>query len=353
MQYRSKSPARVLDELRELEDRYGIRSFEVVDNILDMSYYKTLLPSLAEHGGERRLFYEIKANVTRRQVEQLVAAGVTWVQPGIESLHSDVLRLMNKGTQAWKNVQLLKWARELGLRLSWSILWGFPEERDEWYAEMAGQMPYLEHLQPPSSVFRLRFDRFSIYHEQADRLGLQLRAVPAMGHIYPVAEADLDDLAYYFADHAPRADGRPPMFDGRPLEPERPGVAAVRAAVETWRSEFGADLRPVLSLIDRGEHLEILDTRAIADATWRSLAGVERLVCLACERAPGEDAVGDAVAQQFGVTCSRREIDAAVQALLEAGLALRLDRRIVGLALRSKLPPLASVSDFPGGHVEV
>jgi hypothetical protein len=66
-------------------------------------------------------------------------AGVTWVQPGIESLHSGVLKLMDKG------VQLLKWSRELGRRLSWSILWGFPGKKDDWYTDMAGWLPALEH----------------------------------------------------------------------------------------------------------------------------------------------------------------------------------------------------------------
>src|SRR4029077_7134134 len=144
LSYRSKSPERVLAEGRELEDRYGVSDFEAVDNILDMGYHKTLLPELAAarrppsangprrplsangQSRDRRIFYEIKANVSRAQVAALVDAGVMWVQPGIESLHSEVLALMDKGIQGWQNVQLLKWARELGLRLSWSILWGFP-----------------------------------------------------------------------------------------------------------------------------------------------------------------------------------------------------------------------------------
>ena len=47
---------------------------------------------------------------------------------------------MDKGVKGWHNVQLLKWSREYGLRLSWSILWGFPGEKDEWYAEMVEWM---------------------------------------------------------------------------------------------------------------------------------------------------------------------------------------------------------------------
>jgi len=47
MKHRSKSPERVLAELSQLSGRYGIRSFQFVDNILDMSYFKTVLPKLA------------------------------------------------------------------------------------------------------------------------------------------------------------------------------------------------------------------------------------------------------------------------------------------------------------------
>ena len=39
MTYRSKSADRVLAELAELSGRYGIRSFQFVDNILDMSFF--------------------------------------------------------------------------------------------------------------------------------------------------------------------------------------------------------------------------------------------------------------------------------------------------------------------------
>jgi magnesium-protoporphyrin IX monomethyl ester (oxidative) cyclase len=156
MTFRSKSPERVLAELHYLEERYGIRKFEVVDNILDMRYFKTLLPSLAAEGRKRAFFYEVKANLTRQQVEALVSAGITWVQPGIESLHTEVLRLMDKGIRGWQNVQLLKWSRELGMRLSWGLLCGFPGERDENYVQMAQWMPLLEHLPPPSGLYPLR-----------------------------------------------------------------------------------------------------------------------------------------------------------------------------------------------------
>jgi len=56
-------------------------------------------------------FYEVKANLTRVQVSALRAAGVTRIQPGIESLSDHVLKLIGKGTCGLRNVQLLKWCR--------------------------------------------------------------------------------------------------------------------------------------------------------------------------------------------------------------------------------------------------
>src|SRR6266545_1159713 len=199
MGYRSKSPERALAELNELEDRYGISDFEAVDNILDMGYIKTLLPMLAADDRQRRIFYEIKANVTRERLEAMLQAGITWVQPGIENLHSEVLRLMDKGIQGWQNVQLLKWCREIGLQLFWTVLWRFPGEKDEWYEDMARWVPALEHLTPPLATYPMRFDRYSVYHEQARRLGLILFPIGAMSLVYPVGPADLD----WFTDSSP------------------------------------------------------------------------------------------------------------------------------------------------------
>ena len=97
MTYRSKSPERVLTDLSELERRYGLRSIQFVDNILDMSFFKTVLPRLAADGGQYSLFYETKANLKREHVELLARAGVRWIQPGIESLDDNLLALIAKG----------------------------------------------------------------------------------------------------------------------------------------------------------------------------------------------------------------------------------------------------------------
>ncbi|WP_245315330.1 radical SAM protein [Bradyrhizobium yuanmingense] len=108
----------------------------------------------------------------RHEVEKLAAAGVRWIQPGIESLDTRVLKLMRKGTASAHNVLLLKWCRQYGVRVSWSLLWGFPGESDAWYAQMASWLPLLHHLQPGPAV-RLRYQRYSPYHHTAEKHGLR------------------------------------------------------------------------------------------------------------------------------------------------------------------------------------
>ncbi|MDQ3786372.1 MAG: RiPP maturation radical SAM C-methyltransferase, partial [Actinomycetota bacterium] len=99
MTFRAKSPARVLDELDSQAARYRTFRFNAVDNILDVAYLKTLFPAIVEGRRDYEIFYEIKANLTRAQVKGLAEAGVRELQPGLESLSSHVLRLMDKGVR--------------------------------------------------------------------------------------------------------------------------------------------------------------------------------------------------------------------------------------------------------------
>ncbi len=347
--YRSKSPGRVLTELHELEDRYGVSDFEAVDNILDMAYHKELLPELAADGRSQRIFFEIKANVSRAQVQALVDAGIMWVQPGIESLHSEVLALMDKGIQGWQNVQLLKWARELGLRLSWSVLWGFPGEKDDWYEDMAQWLPALTHLPPPAATPRVRFDRYSVYHERASQLGLILFPIGALSLIYPAGPGDLDSLAYFFTTEP----------DSGPLRivqslsevvTSNPGIRAVTRAVRDWSAAHrGGDL-PVLASQDRAGVLEITDTRACARTPRQLLTGLARAVLLACDGAPRPARLAAIVSRDSGITASPDEIDAVVRKLRDDRLVLAMDGRLVGLVLPSPVPDhIPDYSEFPGG----
>ncbi len=328
MGYRSKSAGRVLEEMEELSSRYGLGGFEVVDNILDHSHLKSIMPVLAARPKPFDLFYETKSNLKREQLELLARAGVLWIQPGIESMHDEILRLMDKGSTALTNVQLLQHAREFGVRVIWNFLVCFPGEKDEWYEEMLQWLPLIHHLQPANGVAPVRYDRFSPYHSQPERYGIEYRAARTYRGVYPLAAEEVEKLAYFFED---RTDQELP--ESRRLQ--APHRQALRAHLKEWWGLFWSPLPPILSMSETSDGLLILDTRKVATARRHLLQGRRRELLLEC-RTPRRYA----------------EADADLSWLVEQKLVLELGQRYLSLPVGGSLPLLPAPWRFPGGCPE-
>jgi ribosomal peptide maturation radical SAM protein 1 len=280
MAYRSKSGARALDELDTVTSTYGIDNVHLVDNILDMRYFRTVLPALASRDRKLSLFYEVKANLSHAQVRALALAGVTEIQPGIESLSNHILTLMRKGTTALRNVQLLKWCREFGVRPDWNLLYGFPGETAEDYADILEILIAIDHLEQPSACGPIRMDRFSPYHQDPGVFGMvNVRPLPPYRYIYPTAGERLVDIACYFDfDHG---DGH--LFDHH-----------ARAVIDYWhqrRAEpAGGGLWEVRSGAPSTGGLVLVDERYGHRRTL-TLEGWHAAVYRGCDRAQDTAAV--------------------------------------------------------------
>jgi len=200
MKFRHKSAVRAIDELKYLVSRYGnrIRYLTATDNILPMSYFNDFVPSLGELGID--LFYETKANLREEQVAALRRGNVRSIQPGIESLSTTVLKLMRKGVTAIQNLQLLKLCVQYGIDPSWNFLIGFPGESQKDYEGVAELMRAVPHFRPPDFLSRVRFDRFSPYFTEAEKLGVR-SLTPFQGYRYLYSRFDeetINDLSYFF-----------------------------------------------------------------------------------------------------------------------------------------------------------
>jgi ribosomal peptide maturation radical SAM protein 1 len=270
MAFRSKSARRVVEEMEDLVDRYRQHQFAMVDNIFDMKYFKDLLPTLQKRRVKLSLFYETKANLTKSQLLTMKDAGVEAIQPGIESLSNEVLRLMRKGTTALQNIQLLKWCKEIGIVPHWNLLYGFPGERPSDYPAMAQIMDALHHLEPPHCIDRIRLDRFSPNFFDAARLGIvNVRPDRSYTHIYGLPEVDVAELAYFFDfDYA---DGRDPESY----------VGCARDAVTRWRADHA---NRGLIYVDHGENIAIWDFRPNRARMVTILNRLERAVYLYCDQ---------------------------------------------------------------------
>lgn len=222
MEFRSKSPDRFHDELIDLARRHQILDFVVVDNILDMGYFDTVLKRLSESDYDLRLHVEVKSNLRRHQFQALTDAGAVMVQPGIESLSTRVLKLMDKGVTGCQNVRALRDAQSTGVSACWNYLYGFPGEEPGDYRAIIDQIPLLHHVEPPSGSDRIAIERFSPYFDEPDLGFAELSPAEQYAEIYDLPVGELADLAYLFS--AP-----PGGIDD--------GIAAdLTAAIETWRA---------------------------------------------------------------------------------------------------------------------
>jgi hypothetical protein len=198
MEFRHKKPPRFLDEIEALRARYGVRRFRAVDNIMSPSFFEEVLPQLAKMSPAPEFIYEVKANLRKRQIESLGEARVS-VQIGIESLSTNVLRLMRKGTTSLRNIQTLKWCKQNRVLADWNLIWGFPGEGPEDYRRLLDLARMLTHLDPPTGVGPIRLDRFSPNFNDADQLGFRdVRPMKYLRYSYPFDESTMQDLVYYF-----------------------------------------------------------------------------------------------------------------------------------------------------------
>ncbi len=244
MEFRSKPPAQLWEEIRQLVERHQTLDILMVDNIIDHKYFKGLLPHITQSGMNLRIHYEVKSNLNPDQISLLKEAGVVNVQPGIENLSSRVLKLMAKGISGCHNMQTLRDCEDQGLTVSWNYLYGFPGETREDYTDIIAQMPALVHLQHPGGASRIALERFSPNFENL-AIGFTDRK-PAVFYFinYDLPEHELMELAYIFET----------TFRGLTGE----AVEELNKAVNAWKENYS---KSELSYRDDGERIYLRDRR--------------------------------------------------------------------------------------------
>ena len=275
LSYRSKSQDRAFHEVLSLADRYG-KNIVCVDNIFDLHYLQSFFPKLAEAKRGLSFYFDTKVNLTKGQMRVLRQAGVTHLEPGIESLSTHVLQLMRKGCDTLQNIRCLRWAKQYNITVEWNILYGFPGEDPADYAAMASLIPYLHHLEPPIYVSNIRMDRHSPYFNNPGAFGLSnLRPYPAYAYVYALPERELFDLAYYFKFDYPQ---------GQRVDEY---VGEVLAQAREWQAQSGKGVTLLARGLANGNTI-ITDSRKIAchgeyelpELAWLVLQGCDDVVSL-------------------------------------------------------------------------
>lgn len=350
MAFRSKTPRRALDELELLVDRWQVSNVEVVDNILDMKYFADMLPALARARRPLQLFYEVKSNLSRAQVKTLQEAGVSRIQPGIESLSDHVLKLMRKGTTALRNIQLLKWAQEYNVIVEWNMLYGFPGETHEDYLTMLEMLKQIRFLRPPGATGPIRLDRFSPYHNNPAEFGLMnVRPLSTYHHLYPFDEESLGRISYYFD------------FDYDPANNPTGFAAEVIAYIKEWRANpQSGELRCISTRECSPEtpangSVTILDTRPNATVPELVLRGLEKVAYEFCDELQSVKSIVRYLRSIFPEEeFTQQGVVAFLDSLVANGLMITDGSNYLSLALRAPVVQAATeltesfwIPDFP------
>ncbi|HMA48407.1 MAG TPA: RiPP maturation radical SAM C-methyltransferase [Magnetospirillaceae bacterium] len=262
MGYREKSADRVISELMHLVETTGISKIDMTDNIMPFAYFNTLIPKLANLNLPVEIFYEQKANISLDKVLALKAAGINRIQPGIEAISDPLLKLMRKGTSTKQNIALLRYARSIGMMIDWNLLSGFPNDREEWYAQTLELSRVCLHLPPPTILTKVNFDRFSPYFENPVQFGIT-NLTPHYNYAGAFPEAEqLEDLAYHFTGDCSRI-----TVDNSAV------LRDLRAHIAYWRQiwdDASADKpAPCLEVIEVGpDSYLLIDTRPLPQAVF-------------------------------------------------------------------------------------
>jgi ribosomal peptide maturation radical SAM protein 1 len=317
MAFRSKTAGRVIEELGELARRHHSFNFDAVDNIVDLSYFNDFFKALAERKYDFSFFYEVKSNLTREQIKALRQGGVTRIQPGIESLSSKVLKLMDKGVTAIQNVNLLRWASYYGIGVEWNLIWGFPGESAADYEEQLAVLKTITHLEPPNLGGRIWMERFSpVFFDRERFPAVFVRPETGYRYIYPPS-VDLEKIAYFFEYL---------LENTLPHEIYRP----TRAHVIGWRQLWEGERRPACTYWTAPRLLIIDDRRnPQAPATHRFEFPASGIY----EKCSDRPQSVRGLATQFAESVTELEIEKTLHEFCSRGLMMREQNLYLALAL--------------------
>jgi hypothetical protein len=219
----------------------------------------------------------------------LAEAGIGWIQPGIESIDTHILRLMGKGVTALQNIQILKYCAQFGVYPTWNLLTGFPGEKPEDYQQIEDTIyTKVPHLPPPDGHFPFTLQRFSPYFRNPGEYGIvNVRPAEAYRFVYPLPDSRLRNLAYTFTFEC-RQDMQPPDYE----EELTRAVGYWIECYERGETLFSQSIAPDAILIEDG--------RSNARIASIILRGAQKDIYEYCDQIRGFSTILSHFREQYG-----------------------------------------------------
>lgn len=155
--YREKSVQKQINELDFLSQKYNTSRFLFVDNILRFKNPEQLFQGIVDLKHPFQINLEARAHVSESLLKCMKNAGVESVQIGVESLSTQTLKKINKGTTAIQNIEAMKYMERVGIANPANIIYALPNMVEGEINETLGALDFVSAyfpLQPASFLLQ-------------------------------------------------------------------------------------------------------------------------------------------------------------------------------------------------------
>ncbi|GEM_PF-395895 len=138
LDYREEDAGNTANRLSALQEKYGVRHFCLVDEMIHPRRMERIAADLIRRGSQVYFSaYARPSGFSAMALEKAQRAGLRLLMWGLESASQRLLDLMRKGTIAQKIPPILNSAREAGIWNLLFVIFGFPTEtKAEWQSTL-------------------------------------------------------------------------------------------------------------------------------------------------------------------------------------------------------------------------
>ena len=273
--YRRKSASQVVSEIDYLTRRYQTLSVALMDNVLPKRGSTEIFKQIAKLKKDLRLFGEVRATTTFKELKAMRNCGMREVQIGIEALSSRLLKKLRKGTTAIQNIEIMKNCEALDIRSISNLILQFPASDEQDVSETLKTLDFVLPFYPLKAVdFWLGLG--SPVWQQPKKYGLK-------------AVFNHPNWAYLFSREVYR---KVPFiiqaYRGN-LTYQRKIWRPVKEKLSLWQKQYtevrtGPGDLPILNFRDGGDFIIIRQRRFRNEPVSHRLVGTSRLIYLHCQK---------------------------------------------------------------------
>jgi anaerobic magnesium-protoporphyrin IX monomethyl ester cyclase len=208
--FRYRSPEHITDEIRRLQEGYGLVGFSFLDDSFAVGHRRIRELCAALRSLEKPVYWSCTAHPSHLDPPTLLemkSAGCGGVDIGMESADPEMLLRIGKGVTVERVLDVLRWCHELRLNSVVNLMFGWPDETD---AELDSTISFMERAAPYAGGFNARgvlvpYPGTEIYDANHERFGFTrwwINEAPLVYEPFPTSWAPEEISRCYATDPA-------------------------------------------------------------------------------------------------------------------------------------------------------